>query len=173
MGPRYAALSSTIPVEPFSPPFHLTIHGLLLECFPFVEKLLPFGQSEIHLDLPIREVELQRDQGVSPLFNLSDKPPDLPLMKEEFSSPQRLVIHAVGLGIGADVGIHKEDLAPLDIRVTIPEVDPSVPKGLDLRPQEGNPCLVGLLNGVVKKGLLVLTDQFFAHVSHSRMAHRA
>ena len=173
MGPRYAALSSTIPVEPFSPPFHLSFHCFFLERFPLIEKLLPFGQPEINLDLPIRKVELQRDQGVSPLFDLSDKPPDLPLMKEEFSSPQRLMIHAVGLGIGADMGIHKEDLAPLDIGVTIPEVDPSVPKGLDLRPQEGNPCLVGLLNGVVKKSLFVLTDQFLAHVSHSRMAHRA
>ena len=165
MGPRHAALSSTIPVEPFSPPFHLTIHGLLLEGFPLVVKLLPLGQSEIHLDLPIRKVELQRDQGVSPLFDLPDKPPDLPLVKEEFPSPQRFMIHAVGLGIGADMGIHQEDLAPLNIGVTVPEVDPSVPKRLDLRPHEGNPGLVGLLDGVVKKSLFILTDEFLAHFS--------
>jgi hypothetical protein len=174
MGPRYAALPSTIPVEPFSPPFHLSFHCFFLDRLPLVEKLLPFGQPEINLDLPIGKVELQRDHGVSPLFDLSDKPPDLPLMKEEFSSPQRFMIHAVGLGIRIDMGIHKEDLAPLNIGVTIPEVDPSFPKRLDLRPQEGNPCLVGLLNGVVKKGLFVLTDQFFAHrfILHEKALQR-
>jgi hypothetical protein len=75
------------------------------------------------------------------------------------------MIHAVGLGIGADMGIHQENLAPFNIGITVPEVDPSIPKGLDLRPHEGNPCLVGLFDGVVKKSLFILTDEFLAHFS--------
>jgi hypothetical protein len=96
-------------------------------------------------------------------------------VKEEFPGPQRVMILAVGLGIGADMGIHQEDLAPFNIGITVPEVDPSIPKGLDLRPQEGNPGLVGLLDGVVEKRLLVLTDQFFAHDSKDaeRIEHSA
>src|SRR5512137_2546393 len=99
MGPRYAALTSTIPVEPFSPPFHLTFHGFLLECLPLIEKFFPLCKSEIYLNLSIDEVELDRNQRIAPLFHLADEAFDLLFVKEEFPRPQRVVIQSVCLGI--------------------------------------------------------------------------
>ena len=47
MGPRYAALASKIPVEPFSPPFHLTFHGFLLERLPLIKELFSLVDAHI------------------------------------------------------------------------------------------------------------------------------
>src|SRR4030043_2236038 len=135
MGPRYAALTSTIPVEPFSPPFHLTFHGFFLESLPLVKKFFPLCESQIYLDLSIDKVELDWNQRISPLFHLPDEAFDLLLVKEEFPRPQRIVILPVRLGIRADIRIDKEDLAPFDITVTIPEAHLSLPEGFDLRPK--------------------------------------
>ena len=163
MGPRYAALPSTIPVEPFSPPFHFPFHCFLLEAFSFVEQLLPFRQPQVHLDPSIHKVKLQGDQRVSPLVDLSDEPSDLPFMKQQSPGPQGFMIHPVGLGISTDMGIDEKDLASFDIAVTVSQVDPSVPQGFHLGPQERNPGLVGLLDGIVVKCFLVLTDQLLTH----------
>jgi hypothetical protein len=48
-------------------------------------------------------------------------------MKQQLPGPQRFMIHPVGLGISTDMGIDEKDLAPLDIAVTVSQVDPSVP----------------------------------------------
>jgi hypothetical protein len=53
-------------------------------------------------------------------------------VKEKFSRPQWIVIQSVRLGIRADMSIDQKDLAPFDIAVTIPQVDLSLPQGLDL-----------------------------------------
>ena len=167
MGPRYAALTSTIPVEPFSPPFHLTFHGFLLEGLPLIEELLSLCESEIHLNLSIDKVELDRNQRISPLLHFANEAFDLLFVKEEFPRPQWTVIQSVSLGIRADMSINKKDLAPFDIAVTIPQVDLSFPQGFDLRPKQGDPGLVRLFDKVVMKCLLVLTNQLFAHLFKS------
>ncbi len=173
MGPRYAALTSTIPVEPFSPPFHLTFHGFFLQRLPLIEELLSLCESQIYLHLPIDKIELDRNQGISPLFYFANQTFDLPFMKEKFSRPQWIMIQAVRLGIRADMGIDEENLTPFDISVTIPQVDLSLPQGLDLRPEQGDPRLKGLFDKVVIKSLLVLTNQLLSHRLKPRMEHSA
>ena len=173
MGPRYAALTSTIPVEPFSPPFHLTFHGSLPERLPLIKELFPFCESEIYLHPSIDKVELNRNQCISPLFHFADEAFDLLFVKEEFPCPQWIVIQSVGLRIRADMSIDKEDLALFDIAVAIPQVDLSLPQGFDLRPKQGDPCLVRLFDKVVMKCLSVLTNQLFAHLSKPRIEHSA
>ena len=173
MGPRYAALTSTIPVEPFSPPFHLAFHGFLLESFPLVKELLSLRKSKIYLNPSIDKIELERNQRISPLLHFADETFDLLFVKQEFPRPQRVVIQSVSLRIRADMSIDKEDLAPLDIPVTIPQVDLSLPQGFDLRPEQGDPGLDRLLNIIVMKCLPVLANQLFAHLSKQRIEHSA
>jgi len=163
MGPRYAALTSTIPVEPFSPPFHLAFHGSLLERFPLVKELLSLCEGKIDLYPSVDKIELDRNQRVTPLFHFTDEASDLSFVKQEFPRPQRIVIQPVRLRIGTDMSIHEEDLALFDIPVAIPQVDLSLSKGLDLGPEQGDPGLDRLLDKVVMKRLSVLTDQLFAH----------
>jgi hypothetical protein len=158
MGPRYAALTSTIPVEPFSPPFHLAFHGFLLESLPLIKELLSFCESEIYLDPSIDKVELDRNQRISPLLHFANEALDLLSVKEEFPRPQRIVIQSVCLGIRADMSIDKKDLAPFDIAVAIPQIDLSLPQGFDLRPKQGDPGLVRLFDKVVMKCLFILTN---------------
>jgi len=173
MGPRYAALTSTIPVEPFSPPFHLTFHGFLLESLPLIKELLPLGESEIYLNLSIDKVELDWNQSISPLFHLANEAFDFPFVKEEFPRPQWIVVQSVSLGIRADMSIDKEDLAPFDITVTIPEAHLSLPQGFDLRPKQADPGPVSLFEKIVMKCLFVLTNQLFSHLSKPRIEHSA
>jgi len=135
MGPRYAALTSTIPVEPFSPPFHLTFHRSLLESLPLIKELLPLGKSEIDLHPSIDKVELDWNQRISPLFHLANEAFDLLFVKEEFPRPQWVVVQSVRLRVRADMRIDQEDLAPFDITVTVPEVRLSLPQRFDLRPE--------------------------------------
>ncbi len=127
MGPRHAALTSTIPVEPFSPPFHLTFHGSLLESLPLIKELLSFCESEINLNPSIDKVELDRNQRIPPLLHFANEALDLLLVKEEFPCPQWIVIQSVCLGIRADMSIDKKDLTSFNIAVTIAQVDFSVP----------------------------------------------
>jgi hypothetical protein len=94
-------------------------------------------------------------------------------MKEEFPCPQWIVVQSVRLGIRADMRVDKENLAPFDITITVPEVRPSLPKGFDLRPKQSDPGLVSLFDKVVMKCLLVLTNQLFNHRSTPRIGHHA
>jgi len=135
MGPRHAALTSTIPVEPFSPPFHLTFHGLLLESLPLIEELLSLCESKIYLYLSVNKVELDWNQCISPLFHFAYEAFDLLFVKEKFPRPQWIVIQSVRLGIRADMSIDQKDLAPFDISVAIPQVNLSLSQGFDLRPE--------------------------------------
>src|SRR5512137_1380246 len=105
MGPRYATLTSTIPVEPFSPPFHISFHRLSFECFSLIKELLSLRQPQFYLRLSIREVETKRDQGESLLLYLTDESPDLILMEKKFSRPQRIVIKSIRMGIRTDMRI--------------------------------------------------------------------
>ncbi len=127
MGPRYAALPSTIPVEPFSPPFHLTLHRFLFKSLPLVKELLSLCESQIHLDPSVYKVKLDWNQRISLLIHFADEPSDLPFMKEELPCPQGGMIHSVGLGIRADMRVDEKDLTPFNIAVTIAQVDLSVP----------------------------------------------
>ena len=87
MGPRYAALTSTIPVEPISPPVHLSFHRLSFKSLPFIEELLSLCQTELHLHLSIGKIETKRDEGKSSLLHLSDEPLNLPFVEEKFPCP--------------------------------------------------------------------------------------
>jgi len=173
MGPRYAALTSTIPVEPFSPPFYLAFHGFFLERLPLVKELLSLCEGKIYLHPSGDKIELERNQRVPPLLHLADEAFDLFFVKQEFPRPQRLVIQSVGLGIRADMSIDKEDLALFDIPVAIPQVHLSLPKGFDLGPEQGDPGLDRLFDKVVMKCLSILTNQLLAHLSKPRIEHSA
>jgi len=173
MGPRYAALTSTIPVEPFSPPFHLAFHGSLLESLPLVKELLSLCEGKIDLHPSIDKIELDWNQCVSSLLHFADEAFDFFFVKQEFPRPQRVVIQSVGLGIRADVSVYKEDLALLDVPVTITQVDLSLPEGLDLGSEQRNPGLDRLLDKVVMKRLSVLADQLFAHNLKPRIEQSA
>ncbi len=163
MGPRYAALTSTIPVEPFSPPFHLSFHGLLLESLSLIKEFLSLCESKIYLNVSIDKVELDWNQRISPLLYFANEAFDLLFVKEEFPRPQWIMIQSVRLGIRADMSIDQKNFALFDITVTIPQVDLSLSQGFDLGPKEGDPGLVGLFDKVVMKCLFVLTNQLLAH----------
>ncbi len=173
MGPRYAALTSTIPVEPFSPPFHFSFHGFFLERLSLIKEFLSLCESKIYLNLPIDKVELDWNQCISPLIYFANEAFDLLFVKEEFPRPQWIVIQSVSLGIRADMSIDQEDLAPFDIAVTIPQVDLSLSQGFDLGPEQGDPGLVGLFDKVVMKCLFVLTNQLFRHDLKPCIEHSA
>jgi len=173
MGPRYAALTSTIPVEPFSPPFHLAFHGFLFQSLPLIKELFPLCEGEVHLHLSVDKVELDRNQRISPLFHFADQAFDLLFVKEEFPRPQRIVIQSVRLGISADMRVDEENFAPFDIAVTIPEVDLPLAQGFDLRPKQGNPGLISLFNKIVMERLSVLANHLFTHLSKPRIEHSA
>src|SRR4030043_1803355 len=165
MGPRYAALTSTIPVEPFSPPFHLTFHGFLFERLPLVEEFLSLCKSKMHLHLSIDKVKLDRNERISLLLHFADEAFDLLFVEEEFPRPQWIVIQPVRLGIRADMSIDKKNLALFDIAITISQVALSLPQGFDLRSKKGDPGPVRLFDKVVMKCLFVLTNQLFSHLS--------
>ncbi len=165
MGPRYAALTSTIPVEPFSPPFHFSFHGFFLERLSLIKEFLSLCESKIYLNLPIDKVELDWNQCISPLIYFANEAFDLLFVKEEFPRPQWIMIQSVRLGIRADMSIDQKNFTPFDITVTIPQVDLSLSQGFDLGPEQGDPSLVGLFDKVVMKCLFVLTNQLFTHLT--------
>ncbi len=135
MGPRYAALTSTIPVEPFSPPFHFTLHVFSLECLPLIEKLLSLCESQIHLHFPIQKIKLDWNQRIASLLDLADQTFDLSFVKEKFSRPQRIMVEPVCLRIWTDMSIDEEDLAVFHVTVTVSQVHLSLSQGLDFRPK--------------------------------------
>jgi len=173
MGPRYAALTSTIPVEPFSPPFHLSFHRFFLESLPLIKEFLSLCESKIYLHLSIDKVELDWNQRISPLLYFANEAFDLLFVKEELPRPQWIMIQSVRLGIRADMSIDQKNFVPFDITITIPQVDLSLSQGFDLRPEQGDPGLVGLFDKVVMKCLFVLTNQLLAHLSKPRIEHQA
>jgi hypothetical protein len=163
MGPRYAALTSTIPVEPFSPPFHISFHRLSFDGLSLIKEFLPLRQPQFHFGLSIGKIETERDESKSFLLNLSDETPNLLFMEKKFPRPQWIGIKSISMGIWANMSIHKKDLSILNLPVTVTKIGPSLPEGFYLRSQKGNSSFVFILNKIMMPGLLILADQLLAH----------
>ena len=163
MGPRYAALTSTIPVEPFSPPFHISFHRSSFQGLPLIEELFPLCQPQLHLDFPVGEVKAKRDESKPPLLNLSDEAPNLSTVEEKFPRPQWIMVKSISMGIGADMSIYKKELSIFNLPITVPYIALPLPKGFHLCSQKGDPSLKGIFNRIVITSLSILTDQFLSH----------
>jgi len=74
------------------------------------------------------------------------------------------VVHAVGMGVRADVHVVDKDLPFPDNGITVFHVRLSLPQGFDLRPQENKSRLKGLFDKVVDPRRFVLGDYFFTRL---------
>src|SRR3990172_1043744 len=170
MGPRYATLPSTIPVEPFSPPFHVSFDCLALQRFPFIVKFLSLGQPQLHLRFSIGEIEPKRNEGKSPLLRLPDEAPDLTLMEEKFSRSQRVMVEPVCMTVRINMSIDKKDFSVFYLRITVAQGGFPVPEGLHLGPEKNHPCLEPVFDKIFVPGFPVLANQFFSHDQKSQSA---
>ena len=95
--PRLASRTSIIPVETSTPPCKLTSGFLLFSegtlhaalrialCHigALVVQLLAFGNRQLYLDQPARQINLKRNQGIAPLLDITDELVDFPSVEQE------------------------------------------------------------------------------------------
>ena len=82
--------------------------------------LLAFGQPELNLGkTPFREIDAERDKREPLLLGLAQELIDLLAMEQQFTSPERFVIHDVAVAVGTDVAVVKKRLAAFHTGVTI------------------------------------------------------
>ena len=139
-------------------PLDLTLVFSAFEVLTFIMKFLPPTQADLHLDLPIFEVQLGRDQGKALLLCPAIETFDLPLVEQEFARPERFVVVAVPMGVGADVEIVEEHLLVVNLGVAVLQVGPAIAQRLHLRTDEDDPCLEGIGDFVIDPRHFVLGD---------------
>jgi hypothetical protein len=75
--------------------------------------LLALGQADLQLGQALLvPIELERNQGAAVALNGADQLVDLLAMQQQLPVPARLVVEAVGVAVGRDVGVDQLDLRP-------------------------------------------------------------
>ena len=91
----------------------LALEVLLSEGGAFVVSLLPLRDPQLHLDVLVLDVKLERDEGRAAVSRDTFEFQDLAVVQKELSGPQRLVVDAVAVRVRADVAVVDPDLAVL------------------------------------------------------------
>src|SRR4029453_4187177 len=86
-------------------PFDFPFSHLALESLPLVVEFFAARQTELDFDPTAFEIEFQRNQRKPALLGLSGKPLDLAAMEQQLARARRLMVEAVGPGIGADMRV--------------------------------------------------------------------
>src|SRR3990172_5936059 len=147
MDDRSAGISGTCEIAS-KLPFHVP----LLDAFPLVVRLLPLAEPDLDLgDVPA-EIHPQRDQRESLLLHAGDQFPDLFPVEQELAVADRVVVVDVSLFERTDVHAREPDFPASHNRVYVPEVGASLPKGLDLRPFEGDSRFARFKNEIIVAG---------------------
>src|SRR6516165_107397 len=113
-----------------------------LEQVALVVEATALGQGELHLCLPVPEVERHRDQRQRLLLGLADELVDLGPVQQQLA----FAVGVVGPEAGGelprrDVHLEEPDLAVVDPRVGLVELGLAAAEGLDLRSQQHDPRL--------------------------------
>jgi hypothetical protein len=85
-------------------------------------------------------------------------------MQEEFPHPFRVMVKLVAEGVRADMGLMEESFFVFNADIAVLQIGFSHAEGLDLGPLEGYPCLVSLLDKIIKPSFFILTEDFFSHI---------
>jgi len=119
---------------------------------------LALGQTDLNLGASVFEIYLEWYEGVSLLGHFSLQSHDLFFMHKEFPCTQGVMIHDIAVTVGADVAVKEHGLKVFNQDVTVLEVCPAFPQGLDLGAEERHACFNGLLDRIVMISLSVLAD---------------
>jgi len=142
-------MRNNLPASLFYHAFHFTLRFFFLDGLSLVKCFLAFCQANQNLCLTTDKVYLERNEGVAFLGDLADELADLFFVKQEFACPERLVVHNVAVGIGADAGVEQKHLVVLDNGVAVRQVRETQAQGLYLRSLERHPGLEGLFDEVI------------------------
>ena len=124
-------------------------------------EFLPLGQGNLHLGLALLDIELQRHQGHPLLLHPGVEPVDFIAMHQELPRPTGLVVEAVPLLVGADMGIDQVQLAAPDLAIAVAQVGLPRPQRFDLCPGKSDARLVGIFNVIVVPCLSVFGDDLY------------
>src|SRR5262249_53956876 len=111
----------------------LAVYLSLPDGLALVVRLLAAGQADGELDLPALEIQAERNQGHSLLDGVPDEFPGLLAVQQQLAAPRRLMLGVAAVCILRDVDVVDEDLAALDARVAVAQVDAALADRLHLR----------------------------------------
>jgi len=152
-------MRNNLPASLFYHAFHFTLRFFFLDGLSLVKCFLAFCQANQDFGLAADKVYLEWNKSVAFLGDLADELADLFFMKQEFACPERLVVHNVAVGIGADAGVEQKHLVVLDNGVAVRQVRETQAQGLYLRALERHPRLEGLFDEVIVECLPVCGDR--------------
>ena len=83
-------------------------------------------------------------------------------MEQELPRPQRVVVEAVSLVVGADVHADQKHLAVFNAAEAVLQVDLPLPQGLHFRSRQGDSRFVGFMNKIIVARFAVVRNIFYA-----------
>src|SRR2546425_5127521 len=92
-------------------------------------------------------------------------------MKQKLAGPQRLVVGVAAMAVGTDVDVEQVQLAVVDPREAVTEIDPAFPDRFDLGAEQHQPRLEGLEEMVVVERLSVFRDVGLRQLSFGLVFH--
>src|SRR5699024_9298478 len=134
---------------------HFALLSAALDVLALVVVLLTAGQGQLALEAPVDEVQLQGNQRVVAVANLTHQRVDLAAVQQELTHAPRGVIPEVAARVLRDVKPPQPDLASIDGGISVHEAGLALPQGLDLRADEHHAALVGVEDVVVVARLAV------------------
>ena len=167
-GTKYYLILFIAPV--FLQALHLPVLIPAADGFPFIVFFLALGQTDCHLDMPILEIELERDQGKAFFFGFADQAPDFPPVQEEFTGAGGVGGIGGGKGVGADVGVVQIDLAFLNPGKAIVNIGLSQADRFNFGAGEDDAGFDHIVDKIIEVGFAILTDDFHCVVFHVKNA---
>ena len=105
--------------RPLRLPLHITPADILAP----IMKLFALRQRDQHLYLALFvEIHLQGHKGLPALAYLSIQFFYLGSVQQELSPPKRFMVETVGIAVGADMGVHQENLGAINAGIAVLQV---------------------------------------------------
>ena len=131
-----------------------------------VVQLLALYQRNLYFNFALFvKIHLQRHEGLAALAHLAVELFDLGTVQQQLAPAQRLVVEAVGIGIGADVGVDQKNFIAVNAGIAFLQVHPSLAAGFDFAALQLDAGLIGIEDFVLVPGFFILRNEFcFCHV---------
>lgn len=126
---------------------------------PLVVMLLALGETDLELDASGLEMQIERDQRVTALFDLADQLVDFLRVQEEFACPHRIRVDVRGSGWQrTDVRADQPKRSVPDDNIALGDLPATGANRFHFPALENKPSLKSLLDKVIVKRLAVLDN---------------
>lgn len=140
---------------------HFSFHIPFLDALAFIIEFLALCDSDFNLHISsIVQIHLGRNEGIAILGLRFLQGADFSLVEQKSPSPQRISVEDIAHFVRADIHADNKSLSIFDFDIGLANAALARADGFDLRSEELQPRLIGVLYKIIMISLFVLYKYF-------------